>query len=173
MSDKQLLTLGAGPTGLAAAHELLHQNFRPIVFEQTDKAEGIARTETYKNYFFDISGHRFFTKNDRVNKLRQEMISSDFLKVGPASCIYYKGRLFKHPLSILNTLLNLGIFESALMMLSYLYSQIRPYPEIEKKEDEVHINTKAVGLNPKKARIVSVAYRNGQEAGEIPKDALS
>ncbi|RJP77130.1 MAG: NAD(P)/FAD-dependent oxidoreductase [Desulfobacteraceae bacterium] len=260
MSDKHILTLGAGPAGLAAAHELLHQNIRPIVFEQTDKVGGIARTETYKNYFFDIGGHRFFTKNDRVNKLWQEMMGPDFLKVGRMSRIYYKGRLFKYPLSIPNTLLNLGIFESALMMLSYLYSQIRPYPEedtfdqwitnrfgrrlyetffktytekvwgiscneiqaewaaqrikglsliaavgnallgikkskslidefyypvwgpgmmwqrfqetIEKKGGEVHLNTKAVGLNHKKGRIVSVAYRNGKEAGEMPVDHL-
>jgi len=129
MNKNPVVILGAGPSGLATAYELIKQGVRPIVLEKADKVGGIARTETYKDYYFDIGGHRFFTKIDRVNKLWHEMMGEDFQKVRRMSRIYYEGRLFNYPLSIPNTLFNLGILESLLMMLSYINAQFRPYRE--------------------------------------------
>ena len=55
---------GAGPAGLTAGYRLIKHGVQPIILEKGDKVGGIARTETYKDYYFDIGGHRFFTKND-------------------------------------------------------------------------------------------------------------
>lgn len=129
MNNKPVVTLGAGPAGLATAYELIKQGVQPVVLEKTDKVGGIARTETYKDYYFDIGGHRFFTKIDRVNRLWHEMLGEDFQKVRRMSRIYYEGRLFNYPLNISNTLLNLGILESVLMMLSYFNAQFLPHRE--------------------------------------------
>jgi len=129
MNNKPVVILGAGPSGLATAYELIKQGVQPIVLEKADKVGGIARTEAYKDYYFDIGGHRFFTKIDRVNKLWHEMLGEDFQKVRRISRIYYEGRLFNYPLNISNTLLNLGILESLLMILSYINTQFRPYSE--------------------------------------------
>ena len=129
MNKNPIVILGAGPSGLATAYELIKQGVRPIVLEKADKVGGIARTETYKDYYFDIGGHRFFTKIDQVNKLWHEMLGEDFQKVRRMSRIYYEGRLFNYPLNIPNTLFNLGILESLLMVLSYINAQFRPYRE--------------------------------------------
>jgi protoporphyrinogen oxidase len=129
MNKNPIVILGAGPSGLATAYELIKQGVRPIVLEKADKVGGIARTETYKDYYFDIGGHRFFTKIDQVNKLWHEMLGEDFQKVRRMSRIYYEGRLFNYPLNIPNTLFNLGILESLLMILSYINAQFRPYRE--------------------------------------------
>ena len=74
MSDKHVVILGAGPAGLAAAHELVKLGVSPLVLEKSDKVGGIARTETYRDYSFDIGGHRFFTKIELINLLWQEMM---------------------------------------------------------------------------------------------------
>jgi len=129
MNNNPVVTLGAGPAGLAAAYELIKQGVQPIVLEKSDKVGGIARTETYKDYYFDIGGHRFFTKIDRVNRLWHEMMGEDFRKVRRMSRIYYEGRLFNYPISISNTLFNLGILESLLMILSYFNAQFLPHRE--------------------------------------------
>jgi len=121
--------VGAGPAGLTAAYELVKQGIIPVVLEKGDKVGGIARTETYKGYRFDIGGHRFYTKVAAVQQLWQEVLGNDFIKVPRLSRIYYRGKFFNYPISAFNTLFNLGIFESLLILLSYLKVRIWPLPE--------------------------------------------
>ncbi len=115
-----VVIIGAGPAGLTAAYELVKNGIEPIVFERGDKVGGISRTETYKGYHFDIGGHRFFTKVEEVQQLWLEVLGDEFIKVPRLSRIYYRGKYYNYPLSLFNTLTNLGIFESFLILLSYL-----------------------------------------------------
>ena len=137
MHTEPVVIIGAGPAGLAAAYELISHGIRPIVLEKADMVGGIARTETYKGYLFDIGGHRFFTKNKKVNQLWAEILGQDFLKVSRKSRIHYRGRFFNYPLSIKNTLTNLSVTESLLILLSYLKAQVAPFPEEETFEQWV------------------------------------
>ncbi len=132
-----VVIVGAGPAGLTAAYELAKQGVRPLVLEKGDKVGGIARTEAYKGYRFDIGGHRFFTKVDEVQALWQEVLAEDFLKVPRLSRIYYRGRFYNYPLDLRNTLSNLGAWESLRILLSYFKWKLRPYPEEETFEQWV------------------------------------
>lgn len=121
--------IGAGPAGLAAARELATKNFFELyVFEKDDKVGGISRTESYKGYFFDIGGHRFFTKNKAIDALWRETLGPDFLTVQRTSKIYYNRRFFHYPLRFWDTVLNLGVFESVLVFTSYLKAMLFPSP---------------------------------------------
>jgi protoporphyrinogen oxidase len=131
--------VGAGPAGLTAAYELVKEGIIPVVLEKGDKVGGIARTETYKGYRFDIGGHRFYTKVEAVQQLWQEVLGNEFIKVPRLSRIFYRGKFFNYPISAFNTLFNLGIIESALIMLSYLKVRIWPLRE-EKTFEEWVIN---------------------------------
>ena len=137
MSNEPVVIIGAGPAGLAAAYELIKRGIRPIVLEKADKVGGIARTEIYKGYYFDIGGHRFFTKIEKINQLWQEMLGEDFLKVPRMSRIYYQDRFFNYPLTFFNALSNLGVIESLLILLSYFKARFCPYPEEETFEQWV------------------------------------
>jgi len=137
MSDKPVVIIGAGPAGLTAAYESVRQGTQTIVFESADKVGGIARTESYKNYCFDVGGHRFFTKIEKVDELWREVLGEEFLKVPRMSRIYYNGRFYNYPLRLFNALFNLGILESILIVLSYLRSQMWPHPEEETFEQWV------------------------------------
>ncbi|MDY7013340.1 MAG: NAD(P)/FAD-dependent oxidoreductase [Cyanobacteriota bacterium] len=132
--------IGAGPAGLTAAYELVKHGIDPLVLEQADKVGGIARTETYKGYRFDIGGHRFFTKVGEVQELWYEVLGDDFIKVPRLSRIYYQGKFFDYPLSLFNTLSNLGIIPSFLILVSYIEAKIKAklkYPKVETFEDWV------------------------------------
>ncbi len=135
------IVIGAGPAGLISAYELAKQGHQTVVLEQSDKVGGISRTETYKGYRFDIGGHRFFTKVGEVNALWQEILGDEFIQVPRLSRIYYRNRFFDYPLSISNTLQNLGVVDSALIVLSYLKARanakLNPDVEADNFEDWV------------------------------------
>lgn len=135
--SKPVIVVGAGPAGLTAAYELVRNGFTPIVLEKGDKVGGIARTETYKGYRFDIGGHRFYTKLTDVQKLWEDMMKDAFIRVPRLSRIYYRERFFNYPLSAFNALYNLGFIESCYIVLSYLKAQILPSKEEETFEQWV------------------------------------
>ena len=72
---KTALIIGAGPAGLTAAYQLLKTtDIRPVVLEEEAFVGGISRTAEHHGNRMDIGGHRFFTKNDEVNALWQELM---------------------------------------------------------------------------------------------------
>jgi len=103
-----VIIIGAGPAGLTAGYECAMRGSCPLIIESTDKVGGISRTETYKGYFFDIGGHRFFTKSRKIQALWKEILGDDFITVPRISRIYYNRHYFNYPLQIMNVLKNLG-----------------------------------------------------------------
>lgn len=127
-SEDQVVVLGAGPAGLTAARELTKAGLRPLVFEKRATVGGLARTEVFRGFRFDMGGHRFFTKVKEVEKIWHEVLGQDFLRRPRLSRIYYNHRFFYYPLRPLNALLNLGPLLSAWVVLSYLRWQLVPAP---------------------------------------------
>jgi protoporphyrinogen oxidase len=127
-SQEQAVIIGGGPAGLTAAYELTKLNIQPIVLEKLDKVGGLSRTENYKNFHFDMGGHRFFTKSEQVNQMWREILGEDLLLRPRLSRIYYNHKFFNYPLKPLNALLGLGIVQAMLVVLSYLRWQLFPYP---------------------------------------------
>lgn len=136
MSDRVVI-IGAGPAGLTAAYALVKRGERPAVLERERQVGGIARTEVYKGYRFDIGGHRFFTKVPEVEALWRELLGSEFIRVPRLSRIYYEGRYYNYPLEPLNALSNLGLIESCRIMLSYFKWRLFPHPVEETFEQWV------------------------------------
>ena len=118
--------IGAGPAGLTAAFELARQTRRPLVLEASEYLGGISRTHRWKGNRLDIGGHRFFTKSEIVKKLWAEMMDEPMLKVPRLSSIHYHGKFFQYPLQIANTVSNLGLYESIMMVGSYLQAKLKP-----------------------------------------------
>ncbi len=132
--------IGAGPAGLAAARELVAKpDIKLYVIEKDDNVGGISRTEAYKGYFFDIGGHRFFTKNTAIETLWRTTLGPDFLPVQRRSRIYYNRRFFHYPSRFWNTVVNLGVLESVLVLASYLRAVLFPSP-LENTFEEWTIN---------------------------------
>ena len=58
--------VGAGPAGLTAAYLASKEGIDTLVLEKDGSVGGISKTVDYKNFLFDIGGHRFFTKYEEV-----------------------------------------------------------------------------------------------------------
>ena len=128
-AGQEVIIIGGGPAGLTAAYELTKHDYRPIVFEQRDKVGGISRTEHYKGFYFDMGGHRFYTKVPEVTQIWHAVLAGDFLRRPRMSRIFYGGKFFYYPLRPFNALLNLGPVEGAIIVASYLRWAIFPYKQ--------------------------------------------
>lgn len=123
---KSVVILGAGPAGLSAAIELLKDSYDVTIVEREAVIGGISKTIKYKGFRFDVGGHRFFTKNDEVEKLWKEALGKDFRRTKRLSRIYYKKKFFMYPIELKDTLKKAGIATSLACIFSYLRYRIAP-----------------------------------------------
>ena len=159
-TEKKALIIGAGPAGLTAAYELLKKtDIKPVIIEESDIIGGISRTAEHNGNRMDIGGHRFFSKNDEVNALWQELMplqskpSKDDILLkkekplaseGPdperdeivmllrdrVSRIYFLKKFFKYPISMsVETFKNMGFKNTMRAGFGYLWSCVHKLPE--------------------------------------------
>ena len=127
-----LVIIGAGPAGLTAAYELANSNKKIIVLEKKSQVGGLAETKVFKKYRYDIGPHRFFTKNKEVYNLFLEMLDKDAVEVNRKTRILFKNSYFDYPLTPVNALFGLGIFESIAIGFSYIVARVKSYLNISK-----------------------------------------
>lgn len=159
---KRVIIIGAGPAGITAAHELLSrapEEFEVTVLEKTQAIGGISRTVEHDGNRMDIGGHRFFSKEERVNawwaKLMpmQGSLAFDDKVLGRAcplaeggpdpekvdrvmlsrhrvSRIYYDHKFFDYPVSLsARTLKNMGPATTLHVGFNYLGARAKKLPE--------------------------------------------
>jgi protoporphyrinogen oxidase len=120
--------IGAGPGGLTAGYLLTrdHKALSVAVLEKDPVyVGGISRTEQHEGHYFDIGGHRFFSKSPEVVALWNELLPGDFIERPRSSRIYYGNRFYRYPLDGIEALRNLGLIESARCVLSYLAARMK------------------------------------------------
>ena len=132
MSASDVFIIGAGPAGLTASYLLTKQGISTTVIEaDPEYVGGISRTANYKDFKFDIGGHRFLSKSKEVVDLWNEILPQDFIDRPRLSRIYYNGRYFSYPLKAFEAFNNLGPVESAMCVLSYMYQRTFPHEKPE------------------------------------------
>ena len=124
------MIIGGGPAGLTAAWELDRHGRTSVVFEKDALVGGIARTDQYAGYRFDIGGHRFFTKVTVVEELWHEILGDEMLVRPRMSRIFYDGVFFDYPLKPLNALRGLGLIEATRCGLSFVKAQVFPHRDV-------------------------------------------
>ena len=128
--------IGAGPAGLTAAYQLTKAGYSVTVIEKDPVyVGGISRTVEHEGFRFDIGGHRFFSKSREVVDLWNEILPDDFIQRPRMSRIFYDGKYYSYPLRGFEALRNLGIFRSAMCMLSYGKTRLFPRKDVKSFQD--------------------------------------
>ena len=158
---QKAVIIGAGPAGLTAAYYLLKENtgIEPVVFESEAFVGGIARTAEFHGNRMDIGGHRFFSKNEEIMSLWQELLPlqgapayddrllnrmTELAVNGPdpeqeddvflvrhrVSRIFYLKKFFDYPVSLsAATIRNLGVSRMVKICVGYAVSMLHKLPE--------------------------------------------
>lgn len=158
---KNVIIIGAGPAGLTAGYELLKKSkdYNVVILEESEQIGGISRTVYYGGNRMDIGGHRFFSKDKRVNDFWEEVMplqgapalddeilnrKKNYAEVGPdpeevdrvmllrdrVSRIYYKNTFFDYPVTLSwNTIKGMGFLTTVKAGFSYLKSVFHKLPE--------------------------------------------
>ncbi len=125
-SKIKIAVIGAGPAGITAAYQISKRNPQVEVFEASNSVGGLAKTIELWNQRVDLGPHRFFSNDVRVNSLWLEVIGKDYEMVDRLTRIYYNRNFFHYPLKAFDSLINLGVFEAAYCILSYMGEKISP-----------------------------------------------
>src|SRR4029077_7017127 len=134
----RVVIIGGGPAGLTAGYLLSKEEVDVVVLEADPVyVGGISRTVTYKGFHFDIGGHRFFSKSKAVEDLWTEILPNDMFVRRRSSRIFYNGKFFSYPLKPFEALFKLGIFRSALCVLSWMKARLFPVHDPRNFEDWV------------------------------------
>src|SRR5215467_12783627 len=99
-----IVVVGGGPSGLAAALEAVGQGASVTVLERLRQVGGLSRTIEREGNRWDIGPHRFFTKNREVQNLFVDVVGEDLINVKRMTRIFYRNKYFNYPLTPLNAL---------------------------------------------------------------------
>ncbi|MCB9774910.1 MAG: NAD(P)/FAD-dependent oxidoreductase [Nitrospiraceae bacterium] len=134
MASHPVVVIGAGPAGLTAAYELGKNSSSSLILEAGKQVGGISQTVNYRDFRFDIGGHRFFSKVPMVTELWNEILGDHFLLRPRISRIHYNQHFFDYPLKATNALAGLGVVEALLVCFSY--AKVKVFPNAQEENFE-------------------------------------
>jgi len=123
--NKEVLILGGGPAGMAAAFELHKVGKSFVVIERNEAVGGLARTLQYGEFKTDIGGHRFFSQNRYLYDLIEDLLGEHWIKVDRSSKFYIDGKFFVYPIELKNAFLNVGFWKALKILFDYLSERIK------------------------------------------------
>ncbi|MBI5638889.1 MAG: FAD-dependent oxidoreductase [Nitrospirae bacterium] len=108
-NKKTTVILGGGLAGLSSGYVLTRAGYDVAVLEKDSAVGGLSKTIEKNGFRFDLGGHRFFTRDERLNTFVRELMGSELLSVHRTSKIYMRNRYFDYPLKPFNAMFGLGI----------------------------------------------------------------
>lgn len=121
----RVVILGGGVAGLSAGYVLSRAGASVLLCERSATVGGLSRTIVHNDFRFDLGGHRFFTKNQKLENFLKELMGEEFIVTPRSSKIYLVGKYFDYPLRPANALFGLGIGKTARIVLDYAFEKIK------------------------------------------------
>lgn len=127
-TDRPVVIVGAGVSGLSLAHLLLNEKIPVILIEKDRRPGGLAQTYRYGNFSFDVGPHRFHTDVEKVSGFVRKVIGREILEIDRNSIVRFVDQFYPWPLRPSHVLLKFppGIALSILGDLLKLYRKKAP-----------------------------------------------
>ncbi|MBI1813330.1 FAD-dependent oxidoreductase [Candidatus Peregrinibacteria bacterium] len=126
-----VLILGAGPAGMAAAMELSRAGRTVTIVEKGSQVGGLAKTLTFGQpegtYRTDIGPHRFYSQNRYLYDFIQDLLGEEWKSVPRLTRFYVEGKYYFYPIRFRNVLSQIGIVRVMCMLRDYGWERIRTF----------------------------------------------
>ena len=123
-----VVILGAGPAGLSCAYRILRGCGRKVlVIEKAPFVGGAGASFKWKGHTLDFGPHAFHTRGDEPEQLVRSLFNGapDILIEGRKQVhVYLKGKRFKYPLQVGETLLKFNPFLSIRIVCEFLLTSL-------------------------------------------------
>jgi protoporphyrinogen oxidase len=98
-TDKRIIIIGAGPTGLGAAYRLNQLGYPNwVIYEKEDRIGGLSSSFLDdKGFTWDIGGHVMFSGNPKFNDLVEKLMGSNCLHHNRESWVRMMSRWIPYP----------------------------------------------------------------------------
>lgn len=129
MGAKDII-IGAGISGLSCGWVLRD---KCILLEKEQYIGGLAITNEFQGFRFDLGGHRIFTPNQKIENFFRNLLGGELLEVKRKSKIYRNGKFLDYPLrkSVIFYLNPVDILTSAV---TYTLRHLMPLTETSFEE---------------------------------------
>lgn len=125
---KTVIVMGAGLAGLTAACELTKKKaYEVIVFEKERQVGGLAKTIKVGNFRFDTGPHRWYSKQDMVNRWLKQLMDKQIIKVPRLTRIYFDKKFFYYPIRLKNALFNIGLLKATQGAIDYIIVRVKTF----------------------------------------------
>ena len=106
MSD--IIIIGGGPAGLAAAHYAKKNNINFSLYESSNRFGGNCITINVDEFYFDSGAHRLHDVDSDTTQIFKNILKDDLKKIDIGSQIFSNNQFIDFPISPLNLLKFLG-----------------------------------------------------------------
>ncbi|MEO0293980.1 MAG: FAD-dependent oxidoreductase [candidate division WOR-3 bacterium] len=123
--EREVLILGGGPAGMAAAFELNKAGKSFVVVEKNEEVGGLSRTLVFGEFRTDTGPHRFFSQNKYLYDFIEDLLGESWIKVDRLTRFYVNGKFFLYPVELRNALLNVGFYKGFKIVRDYLFERTK------------------------------------------------
>ncbi len=107
MEKNTVIVIGAGPTGLSTALQLVRRGYKAIVLEKEGIVGGHGGTKEVQGYLVDDGPHKLYPQVPCAMPLIKEFVPGDeLLTMSKTSSIYLNGKFIPYPFGIVDLLKN-------------------------------------------------------------------
>lgn len=110
---------------MTAGYTLAKAGWQVEVVEAEGQVGGLARTIEVNGFRFDTGPHRWFTKNESINKWMHKLLGKEIIQVPRLTRIYFDGKFFYYPIRLINALLGIGPVKAVRAVIDYFLARVR------------------------------------------------
>ena len=127
MSNKRVIVLGAGPTGLSCAWQLVSAGLTVTVLEKRQEVGGHGATHTIHGYNVDEGPHKLYPQVPCAKPMIDHFVGKDLLTMSKTSQVYINGRFMNYPFGIGDLFSVLGLSTGIKCGLSFAVGKFKSF----------------------------------------------